>query len=104
MKDGSKASHEDNSKQGIGIAQRTWHSVEDSTRPESKSPFIGSEQVKDALKGARESQLQAGSHSSSSTPHPKSGSVTSRLEASEVDVQVWLTEIQRRRGEDGRLV
>ena len=67
VKYGSKTTHEANSKQATGIAQRTWHSVEDSTRPESISPFIGDEQVKDAFKGARQSQLSAESHSSSST-------------------------------------
>ena len=64
MKDGCETTHEDNSKQAINIAQRTWHSLEDSTRPESTSPFIGNEQVQEALKAARQSQLQTGIQSS----------------------------------------
>ena len=57
-----------------------------------------------ALKGARQSQLQTGFHSSFSTPELKSGSVASRHEASEADVQTWLSNIHTRRGDDGRLV
>ena len=60
--------------------------------------------MQEAFKRARQSQLQAESHSSSLTPQPKSGSVASRQEASEADVHTWLSDIHTRRGDDKRLV
>ena len=105
LTDSSKTSHEANSRQAIDIAQRTWHVGDDCARPESKSPFIGDEQVKNAIKSARQSELQVHTHVSSSATQPSNnGSVTSRLEASEADVQAWLNEIKTRHGDDGRLV
>ena len=45
-----------------------------------------------------------GVQSSFFKPELTSGSVTSRHEASEADVQTWLSNIQTRRGDDGRFV
>ena len=48
-----------------------------------------------AIKRARQSELQVQTHiSSSATQLSNNGSVTSRLEASEGDVQAWLKEIK----------
>ena len=105
LTDSSKTSHEANSRQAVDIAQRTWHVSDDCARPESKSPFIEDEQVKNAIKSARQSELQVHTHVSSSATQPSNnGSVTSRFEASEADVQAWLDEIKTRHGDDGRLV
>ena len=105
LTDNDKTSHEANSRQAIDIAQRTWHVGDDCAGPKSKSPFIGDEQVKNAIKSARQSELQVHTHVSSSATQPSNnGSVTSRFEASEADVQAWLDEIKTRHGDDGRLV
>ena len=75
-------SHEANSKQAIDTAQRTWQVSDDCARPESKSPFIEDEQVENAIKSARQSELQVHTHVSFSAAQPSNnGSVTSRLES-----------------------
>ena len=67
--------------------------------------FIEYEQVKHAIKSARQSELQVHTHDYFSATQPSNnGSVTSRLDASEADVRTWLDEIKTRHGDDERLV
>ena len=55
---GGKATHEQNSRQGIRVAQQVWSRADDLLVKESDGGTLDSERMKDSLKAARASQRQ----------------------------------------------
>ena len=102
--EGGKTAHEDHFCPGISIAQRTWQIGSYAKRSECVCPVINGGQVKEARKGARQSQKQSDSNAIAHAANATVGSVTSRFECSEDEVQNGTKRHQTKRSEDGRLL
>ena len=87
--EGRKATHEEHTCQGISIAQRTWRIGSDAKRSECVCPVRNEGQVKEGIKGARQSQKQSDSNAITHAANYKVGSETSRFECAEYEVQAW---------------
>ena len=93
----------DNSGQDISIAQRTWRIGSDAKRSEFVCPVMNEGQVKEAIKGARQSQQKSDSNAITHAANVRVGSITSRFECSAGEVQTWTKIIKDNHSEDGRL-